>query len=221
MPTPRRLICVRSSAWIFYVSTAMAHRFPFPDPRVRGIREQHYRAKWLLKLALRTKKRSRRFRLLILAMYPARGVAELMLEAAEKQELKAFHNADPKQSREAFEDRIVPKLPFYRLIEKLRIHDFHRFGCVPPNPRIREFFFGGPMKLVARKGRAVLTGTQAGPKIITTGKSTFKDQRSLCNTDGHFFDAESGKFHPLEEILSSFLEAVPAVITDFERLAAG
>ena len=195
--------------------------FPFPDPRRRGIREQHRRAKCLVRTAQRTKKRSRRFRLLILATYPARATVELMLEAAECQELKAFQTTDRKKSRNDFEDTIAPRLPYYYLLEKIRIHDFHRFGCVPPNPRLREVFFGGPLKLVARKGRAVLTIPAAGPKVVTTGASTFRDQRSLCNADGQFFDDETGKYVSLEMMLVKFLAAVPAVIVDFDRLVAG
>ena len=199
----------------------MTAAFPLPSPRVRGVREQYYRAKWLLRLARRTKKRARSFRLLMLAMYPARAVVELMLEAAEMQELAKHRDPDPRKSRKSFEDEIVPKLPYYFLIEKIRIHDFHRFGCVPPDPRCRQVFFGGLMKLRARKGAAVLAIPPSGPVVTTTGESTFKDQRSLCNADGEFFDEETKRYIPLGRILSEFLAALLPVIADFKRLAEG
>src|SRR6266481_3788534 len=49
-----------------------------------------------------------------------------------------------------------------------RIHDFHRFGCVPPDPKYHMVLYGGPSKLVANQGAAVLAILSEGPKFTLT-----------------------------------------------------
>ena len=91
------------------------------NPRLRGVHEQYYRAQWFVQNALVASDLATRFRLLITAIYPARAIVELMLEAAEQQELKPFLDPDSKKSRKSFEETLVPVLPYYHLIEKIRI----------------------------------------------------------------------------------------------------
>ncbi len=71
------------------------------------------------------------------------------------------------------------------------------------------------------KGVAALTIPSTGPEVTLTGNSSVKDQRSLCNSDGCFYDDLSGQYLPLERILSEYLEAVPTTITWFEQLKTG
>lgn len=144
-----------------------------------------------------------------------------MLEAAAQQELKTFRNANPNESRSALEAILAPKVPYYYLIEKIRIHDFHRFGCVPPDPKIREVFGGGPIKLVARQGIAAYMVTAQGPKVVETGASRVKQQRPLVSSNGEFFDDQSGNYVSLDTVLDAFLKGIPGVIAEFGRLAAG
>ena len=199
----------------------MADELPFSDPRLAGINEHHHRARWFLSLALQANEHEARFRFLITAMYFARGIVELMLDAARAQVLKDCRDKDEQKSRKQYEEQLAPTLPHYHLIEKIRIHDFHRFGCVPADPKAKQVFFGGPMKLTASNGAAVLSIPASGPKVTTTGNSSVKDQRTLCNADGHFFDDVSGQYVSLEKIVVEYLEGVPAAIENFERLMAG
>ncbi len=194
---------------------------PFPDPRLRGIYEQHHRARWFLSLALEAEDPDARFRFLIAAVYFARAIVELMLDAARAQELKDYCDKNEQKCRKEFEEQLAPRLPHYYLIEKIRLHDFHRFGCIPPSPTREEIFFGGPMKLTAGKGAALLTIPPSGPKVTLTGKSSKKDQRSLCNADGCFFDDVSGQYLPLQRILAEYLKVVPATINWLKQLKAG
>jgi len=90
------------------------------NPRLRGVHEQYYRAQWFVQNALVASDLATRFRLLITAIYPARAIVELMLEAAEQQELKPFLDPDSKKSRKSFEETLVPVLPYYHLNELLR-----------------------------------------------------------------------------------------------------
>lgn len=196
-------------------------QYLFASPRIWGIHEQYRRARRFMQLAYRCKQAMSRFTNLIAAVYPALAIVELMLEAAEKQELKPFQNKDAKKSRKDFREVLAPKLPHYYLLEKIRIHDFHRFGCIPPDPKHRQVFFGGPIKLIANKGSAALRVTPKGPEHVLTGNSSVKEQRPLCMKDDRFCDEESGEFLSLDEILDDFLNSVPGVITDFERWAVG
>jgi hypothetical protein len=201
--------------------TMIDNRFPFASPRLQGIYEQHRRARRFVQLAFRCKDPKVRFSNLIAAVYPARAIVELMLEAVEKQELKSFQNKNAQKSRSDFEKVLAPKLPHYYLLEKIRIHDFHRFGCIPPNLEYYYTFYGGPIKLIASKGTAAIVVKPKGPKHILTGNSKIEEQRPLYMRDGYFFEEESEKWLSLDEILGNFLRAVPGVIKYFESLATG
>jgi len=187
-------------------------------PRLRGVREHFERATWFLQLARGSPDPVARYRLALAGVYSARAVVEIMLEAARSQELKAYRNTDPGQSRNDLEAAIVPGLPLYHLVETIRIHDFHRFGCIPPNPTFRELFFGGPVKFIARGGVAALHVPPSGPVVTVSGQSQVKEQRPLCQDDGQFFDDMSGQYLPLAEILERFLAGMPPVLSRFESL---
>ncbi len=190
-------------------------------PRMSGIYEQYRRAQHFLKLSRRCKKPTSIFSHLIAAVYPARAIVELMLESAEKQELSDFLNKEIKKSRKDFEQVLAPKLPYYYLLEKIRIHDFHRFGCMPPRPEYHQVFIGGPIKLLTSKGSAAIVVTQKGLESARTGNSSIQEQRPLYNEDGYFFDDESKKYLSLEEILTEYLKSLPQAIADFETLRSG
>jgi hypothetical protein len=193
--------------------------FPRRGPRVRGVLEHIERSRWFLMLARDSSDMVAKHRFALAGIYSARAVVEIMLEAAEHQEFQAYRNADPKQSRKDLETTLVADLPLYYLVEKIRIHDFHRFGCVPPNPRVREVLFGGPAKLIARQGTAALQVPASGPTVFVSGQSQVKQQRPLCQDDGQFFDDASGQYLRLEEILDRFLAGLPAVVARFEDQA--
>lgn len=195
-------------------------RYLFASPRILGIHEQYKRAERFMRLSRRCKQPTNRFTNLIAAVYPTRAIVELMLEAADLQELKSFSSKNAKMNRKDLEEMLIPKLPHYYLIEKIRIHDFHRFGCIPPSPQYRRMSYGGPVKLTANKGSATLRVTSKGPELILTGNSSVKEQRPLCMDEGHFLDDESGNFLSLDKILEDFLKEVPSVIACFENLLA-
>ena len=165
----------------------------FISPRMQGIYEQYRRARHFLQLAHRCKNPASKFTNLIAAVYPARAIAELMIEAAKKQELPSLKN------REEMEKVIIPNLPYYKLIYRIRIHDFHRFGCLPPSQKSKTFFIGGPITLKVQKGR-----------------SSIKGDRQLFTKNGIYFGTDNKKLVPLDKILDDFLSAVPEVITEFE-----
>jgi hypothetical protein len=145
------------------------------------------------------------FRLQVASIYFARGIIEIILEAADK------------KSREQLEETLSKKLRWYNLIEKIRIHDFHRLGLIPPNPNRKVLFQGGPIKLHARKGRAAYSIQPTGPKIEVTGNSDIKENRPLINDDGRFYDDETKKCVSIEQILKDFLHDAPTVIDEFKK----
>lgn len=184
-------------------------KWPFPDPRVAGLREHRERISLFLDLARKTADATLKFRLMMAGTYSARAIIELIFETADKKQLRS--------GREELKKTLPPQLPWFNLIERIRIHDFHRFGLTPPNPEMITVFQGGPVNLHARKGAAIYTVQADGPKAITSGDSSVDEQRPLLRKDDGFFDDDSGQYVTLEQILSDFLGAVPAVVDQIER----
>ncbi len=184
-------------------------KWPFPGPRVSGVQEHYERIKTFLNLVDKSKEPVVIFRLQVASIYFARGIIELMFEAADKGLLKA--------SRDQLKETLLEKLRWYNLIEKIRIHDFHRFGLIPPNPNMKTLFEGGPIKLCAKKGKATYSIPSTGPKKEVTGDSCIEEQRPLLFDDGRFYDDDTGKYVTMEQILKDFLCDVPAVINEFKK----
>ena len=184
-------------------------KWPFPDPRVAGMREHHERMKLLFGLVKTAEDSVAKFRLLIAAVYSARAIVELYFEAADRGQLPC--------TRDNLKSTLASKLPWFDLIERIRIHDFHRFGLLPPDPKVTAVFHGGPVKLHAKKGAAIYTVQDDGPKAILSGESTVVERRPLLSQDGTFFDEDTKQYVTLERIISDFVDAVPPVIADFEK----
>jgi hypothetical protein len=179
----------------------MENPFPWQTPRFEGVVEQYQRTRWLLSSAAKASNEATGFRMLILAVYTARAITEIMLEAAKKQELKGFQGPNADLNRKGFEETYLAGLPHYLLIEKIRIHDFHRFGCVLNSPGI---LWGGPIKLSANEGTAGISVPIHGPgrkEVIETGKSKVDEQRPLLRNGSMFFDDASNNYLRLDEIL--------------------
>ena len=154
---------------------------------------EHYRrARHFSQLAHRCKNPVSKFTNLIAAVYFAQAIAELMYHSANIQELTSLKN------RSGVEKAITSKLPYYKLIYRIRIHDFHRFGCLPPSQKSKTLFIGGPITLTAQKG-----------------KSSIKGDRQLFTENGIYFGTDDKKLVPLDKIIDDFLSAVPEVITEF------
>lgn len=185
------------------------------NPRLSGIYEHQERAHFLCTLTIETSEDTARYRLLMAALYSCRAIVEIMLESAKEQELQSFRNANGQESRKALESCIRPNFPYYSLIERIRIHDFHRFGLPPSNHDLHETFVGGRIKLTAQGGAASLTVAH-GLEVTATGRSKVELQRPLIRSDEKFFDDETAKFVSLDEILTSFLAAAPEAIRNFE-----
>jgi hypothetical protein len=184
------------------------NKWPLCDPRVAGAREHYERIKMFLQLGEKSTNAVERFRFLIAGIHFSRAIIEIMLDAAQKGLLKlTYHQLD---------EELHDKVPWYDIIERIRIHDFHRFGLMPPNPEVKELFQRGPMKLKARKGAARYSILPTGPQKQCTGASSVDEQRPLLITDGKFFDDESQRYVTLEEILKNFVGKIPAVIKEFE-----
>jgi hypothetical protein len=188
------------------------------SPRLAGVVEQFQRLRWLLGSADKAPNAETRFRVLILAVYPARAMTEIMLEAAMKQELQGYQDSDEKKTRDEFESTHLSSLPFYLLIEKIRIHDFHRFGCTPVFPGV---LLRGPLKLTASAGEVAIAlpvGGEGGKQVVTTGKSKVQEQRPLLQRGDEFWDDASNAYLKLDQILVPFINAVQPVIAKFESL---
>lgn len=187
-------------------------------PRLRGINEHLQRARLFLDLSRRTDDSATAFRLRLAAVYSCRAVADIMLTAASRQQVR---NSDGigTSTREDLEASIASRLAHYELIERIRIHDFHRFGLVPTQGSHQtEVSVGGPIKVVGHSGSAAMFLTDYGIATSTTGEMNVKLQRPLVRRDDYFFDDELNQWNSLEHIVTAFLESTPDVIADFESL---
>ncbi|NQT21349.1 MAG: hypothetical protein HQ592_16705 [Planctomycetes bacterium] len=181
----------------------------FPDPRAVGVREHYQRVKFFRELAERCPDAASKFRLHLAGIYSARGVVELILEAAAKGELK--------NTRNELKKRLCAQIHWYDLIERIRIHDFHRFGLIPPDPRLRVMMQRGPVKLRAQKGAAIYRIPVTGPEKVTTGNSHIEEQRPLLNRDGQFFDDATRQYVSLDQILRDFLSSAVEAVNELEQ----
>ena len=183
--------------------------WPFADPRLSGIKEHHSRIRAFFEIARNTEDPATVFRLHIACIYFARGIIELLFEAADRQQISS--------SREELKTSLPDKLRWYDLIERIRIHDFHRFGIIPPKPTQKTMFLGGPVKVKAKRGAASYSILPTGPKIETTGDSKVDEQRPLICGNGSFFDDTTGRSVTLVQILEDFLIDIPDVIKEYEK----
>ena len=184
-------------------------KWPLIDTRVLGVQEHYERIQTFLKLACKSEDPIVIFRLQVAGIYFARGIIELIFEVADKEQLSF--------SRNQLKETLPEKLRWYNLIEKIRIHDFHRFGLIPPNPNMKRLFCGGTIKLNAIKGKAGYSIQPTGPKKEVTGDSHINEQRPLISDDGRFYDDETNRYVSIEQILKDFLCDVPAVINEFKK----
>ncbi len=72
-------------------------------PRLRGVLEHLERAQLLFDLANKENEFKTKYRLMVTAIYSCRAITELMLEAAQKQEVKHLKDPDPKVNRDVLE----------------------------------------------------------------------------------------------------------------------
>lgn len=186
------------------------------SPRLLGVREHVERSRMLLDLARSQGRPDATFRLLMAALYSSRAVVEVMLEAAERGEIPAHAGPDAKTNRAAFEAQIAPSIPFYDLIERIRIHDFHRFGIAPPNPVLMETILYGPVKLTAQRGVAAVTASTSGMQVIEIGSSKVKKERPILIQDGRFFDEVSSRWVDLIELVEAFLRKADEIMAAFQ-----
>lgn len=191
----------------------------FVDPLFLGIREHYERTQWYLGMSAMSINETHKFRHLMAGVYSGRAVVELMLDGAKNQVLSKFNNKDGQLSRKNFEAQLVPKVKHYHLLERIRIHDFHRIGILPPGPTRNKVFFNGPMVLKARKGGTTLTIPSTGPKITRTGDSPPPhDQRSMCWQNEKVYDDVSSKYIPLNQVIAEYLKTLPDTIDWYAQL---
>jgi len=157
------------------------------------------------------------FRLLLASVYSCRAIAELMLE--ETDPLRDELTVD----REGLTNLLVAKLPHFKLIERIRIHDFHRYGLTPPNPdaTTKTMMFRGPVTLTVGgngPGTAFFTIGRNGPEAFVKGCAKVKQRRPLLDVNGAFYDESTNRLIPLRTIIREYLMAVPAMIEEFNTL---
>jgi len=173
------------------------------------MREHLARVQMFLELGRKATTATERFRFFIAGVYFSRGIIELILEASDKQQIRT--------TRTQLKDQLPKRLPWFSLIERIRIHDFHRVGLVPPDPDVKMVMQRGPIRLHAREGAAVYMIQPEGPQKCVTGASEIDEQRPLLTFNDRFLDDETGKYVTLEDILTQFVVAASGVVNAAER----
>jgi hypothetical protein len=156
-----------------------------------------------------------KFRILLAAAYSCRAIVELMLEETtpERDALTV--------DREGLTALFVAKLPYFRLIERVRIHDFHRYGLSPPIPGVNHVMYRGPTTLTVGgdgPGTAFWTLGRNGPETFVKGSGKVKEHRPLLEVNGAFYDDATKTYVPLSKIIREYLLAMPAMIDEFNKL---
>jgi hypothetical protein len=187
-------------------------QIPLPKTSHPGIVEHFYRVGELFNTAaaIREENPKGEFRLLMAAVYSCRAIVELMMEQADRGELTV--------DRDQLKALLAKWIPYFNLVERIRIHDFHRYGLTPPTPGLKMMMGFGPTTLTARKGMAVLQQTPSGPRITCTGNSTVKERRALYSVNGTFYDEDTDTQAPLSKIIRDYFFAVPAAVDEYEKL---
>jgi hypothetical protein len=185
-----------------------------PDTPHAGVREHFVRAVDFCNVGAQSPY-PRSFRLFLSAAYSCQAIVELMFEEAKENFINLEQNH--------LKPMLKPLLPHFALIEKLRIHDFHRFGLAPPNPRAITQIGRGPIKLeVQPKGEAYFSVPLNGsPPKEFTKNARIKKQRPLLSINGAFHDEDLDEYVPFPKILQAFLRAVPAAVAEYEKLRIG
>jgi hypothetical protein len=189
---------------------------PFWPSRINGIKDHLNRALWFTRNAQRADDARAKHWLFMAAVHSARAIYEIMLEAALKDEVVDFRNVPTKERQSAFREKYAPQFPRFFLIERLRIHDFHRGGMLPPPPaNVNYQFTRGPIKLVAQAGVASMVMAPEGPVITETGNSRVEQQRPIMEQNGKIFDDDAKDWVTIEQVLVDYVNAATEVISRF------
>ena|SRR5438093_8379266 len=119
-----------------------------------------------------------------------------------------------KISRDDLERRLIELLPGYMLLEKLRIHDFHRFGALPR----QGWFMGGMLRLKVQGGHAAISHGADGPETSKSRNSMVIGHRPLHMEGDRVFDEEADQYVTIDSVLARYLEAIPQAIAAYRSL---
>ena len=188
------------------------------DPYILGINEHIDRILLLVNISQEKSDQITNYRLLIYSIYSCRAIVELMLEAASKDELKSGTFDDCNDTRTSLEKWIRKHIKYYDLIEKIRIHDFHRFGLIPPDPEVHSFQTNGPVKLVTQRGSTQIQYPDGIPNQITTGNSQIMNQRPLLIQNGLFYDESISNYVAIKDIVETFMHDIKNILLEFKGM---
>ena len=191
------------------------------DARLEWIKEQYDCAQLFLGEASTSTDARDGFRRLKACVYFARSIVELMTAAAEKGEVQALLEHGKRKRRMLLRDEMQGILPYFELVYRARIHDFHR-AAFAPDPERDEIRISGPIKFTAAPGESVV-GVPGGQGLeITKGpESSVTADIPLTWHNDELLDETSREFVPLADVLREYLDAVPKAIARFEELRDG
>jgi hypothetical protein len=186
-------------------------------PKHPGVIEHFQRAVLFYNTAKGAPEIKSQFRVLMAAVYSCRAIYELIFEHARDPKWSADKVGEMSINRDELKAIFEAKVRHFALVERLRIHDFHRHGIQAPIPGWNVQRGAGPIKLKANKGAAYLTQTANGPERIVTGNSKIEEQRSLFEDNGRFFDEKTEEYVELHRIVSDYLTDISDAVEESEK----
>lgn len=178
-------------------------------PFLKPLTEQVRRVELLLTIAQQASTNPViRHRLLVVAVYPAAAIAHLMIDNPTK-----VNSGEEEVLKKELEDTVR----FYRLVMKVRLHDFHRTTVMPPIAGRETMRSAGPFRLTSRQGGvAQMQGIGPDKKLITTRNSSIKQDRPLETMDGQVWDDSSGNWFDLFDVLRAYLKSILPFVEERE-----
>ena len=178
-------------------------------PFLKPLTEQVRRVELLLTIAQQASTDPvMRHRLLVVAIYPAAAIAQLMIDNPTK-----VNAGEDDVLKEQLDDSVE----YYRLVMKVRLHDFHRTTVMPPTPGRKTMSSSGPFRLTSRQGGvAQIQGVGPDKKLIKTRNSSIKQDRPLETMDGQVWDDSSGDWVDLFDVLQTYLKSILPFVEERE-----
>jgi len=177
------------------------------NPRLAGAKEQLTRAWRLLEEAHAIRAYDAAFPKLIAAVYPARAALEIMREAAKLGELTV--------SLQEFDRRVAERVPRYRLIQAVRIRDFHRYGVQGGGRIMVEFKIRMP-PLGHAEFSMYPDPIDPRPEVRVSDQSG--SYTLLLTSDVVVQDEREAQPIPYWVLLREYLEQMDALVGEFESL---
>lgn len=167
----------------------------------RHLLEHHARAALLLELGRAAEDDKSRYRLHMAALHFACAIGDHMYSNAEREV--------GREKRAEVHAFLATQVQHFKLVEAVRIHDFHRHAFRPPESGRETIGTHGPIELISRQ-RKIVAIVGVGPEAVAVkpGNCDIRPDRPLYTRNDEFFDEESGAWVPVALVVQQYLDTI-------------